>query len=143
MKVYFDTSAFIKRYLLEQGSEQVPLILNKASALALSALSLPEMISALTRLKHEKKLTTHLYQTIKNKIYDDLTNIILYPMTPQVITLTTEIIENNKVKTLDAIHIASASVWMCDYFVSADKIQISVAKKIGLKIIDVSETTNN
>lgn len=142
MKTYFDTSAFIKRYILEQGSEQIPLILTKASALALSALSLPEMISAITRLKHEKKLTVHLYQTIKNKIYDDLTDIILYPMTPQVITLATEIIEQNKVKTLDAIHIASASVWMCDYFVSADKIQIATAQRIGLQTIYIPTTVS-
>ncbi len=138
MKTYFDTSAFIKRYILEQGSEQIPLILTKASALALSALSLPEMISALTRLKHEEKLTVHLYQTIKNKIYDDLIDIILYPITPAVLTLATEIIEHNKVKTLDAIHIASASVWMCDYFVSADKSQIATAEQVGLKIIYIS-----
>jgi len=138
LKTYFDTSAFIKRYILEQGSEQIPLILTKASALALSALSLPEMISALTRLKHEEKLTVHLYQTIKNKIYDDLIDIILYPITPAVLTLATEIIEHNKVKTLDAIHIASASVWMCDYFVSADKSQIATAEQVGLKIIYIS-----
>ncbi len=45
MKILFDSSAFAKRYVLEDGSETVDHLLQRASQLALSTILVPEIIS--------------------------------------------------------------------------------------------------
>ncbi len=61
MKVFFDTSALVKRYVNETGSQQVVEICQKADALALSIICLPEMISTLCRLVREGKLSEEIF----------------------------------------------------------------------------------
>ncbi len=56
MKAFFDTSAFVKRYVNEVGSEKVAEICKQADELALSIICFPEMISTLNRLIREGKL---------------------------------------------------------------------------------------
>ena len=63
MKVFFDTSAFVKRYVNETGSQQVIDICQNANALALSVICLPEIISTLRRLVREDKLSEEEYNT--------------------------------------------------------------------------------
>ena len=44
------------------------------------------------------------------------------------------LLEKNSLRTLDAIHLASALILKPDLFVSADKRQITAAKKSSLKV---------
>jgi predicted nucleic acid-binding protein len=50
MRTFFDTSAFVKRYVEEPGSERVMEICREAEHLVLSLICLPEMVSTLNRL---------------------------------------------------------------------------------------------
>ena len=50
MKIFFDTSAFVKRYATEPGSDDVMDLCRQADSLALSIICLPEMVSTLRRL---------------------------------------------------------------------------------------------
>ena len=56
MRVFFDASAFAKRYVEEQGSEQVLQWCDRSTELALSVVVVPELISAFCRLRREGKL---------------------------------------------------------------------------------------
>jgi predicted nucleic acid-binding protein len=49
LNVFFDSSALAKRYIEEKGSDQVQAILSSASALAVSVICVPEIVSALCR----------------------------------------------------------------------------------------------
>ncbi len=49
MKVFFDTSSFVKRFVEEVGSKQVDDIIQRASEVGLSIICFPEIISALNR----------------------------------------------------------------------------------------------
>jgi len=57
MKTLFDSSAFAKRYVEEVGSREVDALCVATSALALSVVCVPEIISALNRRLREKRLS--------------------------------------------------------------------------------------
>ena len=50
MKIFFDSSAFAKRYIDEPGSDSVEAICQNATELALSVICMPEIISAMNRI---------------------------------------------------------------------------------------------
>jgi predicted nucleic acid-binding protein len=58
MRVFFDTSAFVKRYVDEPGSDCVQELCSRADQIALSVVCFPEMISTLNRLVRERKVST-------------------------------------------------------------------------------------
>jgi hypothetical protein len=62
LNVFLDSSALAKRYIEEKGSDQVQAILSSASALAVSVICVPEIVSALCRRRRERKLSTEEYR---------------------------------------------------------------------------------
>ena len=56
MRVFFDSSAFARRYLGEAGSDAVVEWCDKATEIVLSGVALPEIISAFCRLRREGHL---------------------------------------------------------------------------------------
>jgi len=56
MKTFFDSSAFAKRVIEEEGSNEVDRICRNTSTLGLSIICIPEIISALNRRVREKKV---------------------------------------------------------------------------------------
>ncbi|MDX1417013.1 MAG: type II toxin-antitoxin system VapC family toxin [Candidatus Promineifilaceae bacterium] len=49
-----------------------------------------------------------------------------------------ELLENNILRGLDALHIACALVWQADLFVTADGRQLSAAQQVGLPVTSVT-----
>lgn len=137
MKVFFDTSAFVKRYVNEVGSEKVTEICEQADELALSIICFPEMISTLNRLIREGKLQKTVYQQIKELIEADLKDIEICDLSQPVIACGIECLEKYTLRTLDAFHVACAINVKADIFVSSDKRQIEAAEKEGLKVVKI------
>lgn len=138
MKLFFDSSVFAKRYILEQGSEKVDELCAEASLLAISIICVPEILSALARLKRETKLTLGQYKACKESLLKDIEDAIICLLTPAVIGLSYHIIEANSVRAMDALHIACACEWQADFFISSDKQQLVAAKRSGLEVLNVS-----
>jgi len=61
-KVFFDTSAFVKRYVNESGSQEVIEICQQADELAMSIIGPAEVISTLCRLVREGALSAGEYE---------------------------------------------------------------------------------
>jgi predicted nucleic acid-binding protein len=61
MKLFLDSSAFAKRFVEESGSQDIEKLCSQATALGLSVLCVPEIISALNRRLREKTLTQQDY----------------------------------------------------------------------------------
>ncbi|MBI5375210.1 MAG: type II toxin-antitoxin system VapC family toxin [Candidatus Schekmanbacteria bacterium] len=132
MKTFFDSSAFAKRYVEESGSPTVDLLCQNSTELALSVLCIPEIISALMRRSREGNLSHREYADAKQYFSQDIRDAIIINIVPQVLSKCTKILEDNPVRAADALHIACALEWKAELFVSADKRQISAAKKSGL-----------
>lgn len=137
MRIFFDSSAFAKRYIEEPGSEKVENLCAQATMLGVSSICLPEIISGLCRLRRNSILTKNQYEATKEALLRDFEDIEVCNITPTVIGQTIQILEINTLRTLDALHIGCASEWKADVFVSSDLRQVEAAKKTGLKTVKV------
>ena len=132
MKLVLDSSAFAKRYILEDGSEIVDQLLQDASQLALCVILMPEIISGLNRRLREQVLSPEDYRYAKKQLLNDVHDAILLQVTPAVISRTVKLLENNVLRAMDALHVACALEWQAELFVSADRRQVEAAKNAGL-----------
>jgi hypothetical protein len=138
MNLFFDTSAFIKRYIDEPGSEEVESLCILADDIAVSIVLPVEAMSAFSRLKRAKKVSVAQYRRLKESLFEDLRDITILPIHPLTVSLSIKAIENAHLKALDAIHIGSSIDFKPDFFVSADRQQLAAAEQCGLKIKSVS-----
>jgi hypothetical protein len=133
-----DTSAFAKRYVAEPGSDRVMALCEEADGLIVSVLCLPELIATLSRLVREKKLVKADYRKLKGAVAADLEDADICQITPGVLDAVVPLLESNPLRSADALHVACALAVGPDVFVSADRRQLAAARKVGLKIVDVS-----
>ncbi|NOY39246.1 MAG: type II toxin-antitoxin system VapC family toxin [Nitrospirae bacterium] len=134
MKTFFDSSAFAKRYVEEKGSQIVDDICQETTELSLSVICVPEILSALNRRIREKCLSQRDYARIKQYLSDDIRDAMIIHLIPEVIAVSTKLLEASPLRAMDALHVACAIVWRADLFVSSDKQQVAAARKAGLKI---------
>ncbi|MGD0917534.1 MAG: type II toxin-antitoxin system VapC family toxin [Thermodesulfobacteriota bacterium] len=137
MKVFLDSSAFAKRYIAELGSEKTEEICSHATSLGVSSICLPEIISALCRLRRQSVITGDQYEKAKQALLKDLGDALICNITPSVIKQSIHILETNRVRTLDALHVACALEFGAEAFVSSDTQQLSAAKAAGLRVLEV------
>ncbi|MBI4237389.1 MAG: type II toxin-antitoxin system VapC family toxin [Deltaproteobacteria bacterium] len=134
MRLFLDSSALAKRYLDEAGSELVAEQCTRATEILLSVIAIPEVLSALNRLRREGHMQSPQYRRLKSTLMLDVEQAAIVELSPAVVQKTVHCIEHCAVKTLDAIQIASALIAECDRFLSADHRQLAAAKRMGLRI---------
>ena len=134
MRTFFDSSAFAKRFIEEPGSDEVEKICQKTESIGLSSLCLPEIISALNKRVREKSISRKSYSIIKKRLLEEIEDADLINVIPEIIARSILLLEKNKLRTIDAVHLASAIIWETDLFISADQRQIAAAKKSGLNV---------
>jgi len=132
MKLFCDSSALAKRYVYEQGSESMDSLLQRASQLALCTILVPEIISALNRRRREQILSLREYRTIKRQLLEDVRDAIVLQITPAVISRSVQLLENNNLRAMDALHVACALEWQTEIFATSDKRQFVAAQNAGL-----------
>lgn len=134
MRVFFDTSAFVKRYVSESGTDAVLGWCDQATEIILSGIALPEIISAFCRLHREDKVTDTQYQQLKSLLLADIEDAAICDLSPIVLAQAISSLEKNMLRGMDAIHIGSAVALKADIFISADKRQLDAAARMGLRI---------
>ena len=110
----------------------------QADSLVVGVICLPELVSTLSRLVREKKLTKTAYLTLKGEVIADLADVDVCQITPEVLASVVTLLELNPLRAMDALHVACGLACKPDIFVSTDHRQLSAARKAGLKIVDVS-----
>ena len=138
MKVFLDTSAFAKRYVLEEGSDNVVALCRQADNLIVSVICLPELMSTFSRLVREKKLAKADYQKLKVDAMADLVDVDICQITPAILASVVSLLESHPLRAMDALQVACALAVAPDRFVSADYRQLAAARKAGLNIVNVS-----
>jgi len=138
VKLFLDTSALAKRYIAEQGSDTVLRLCREAEQLAVSVICLPEMISTLNRLVQERRLSRAKYQVLKQTLLGDLAGADLCELTTAVMRGVIRLLESNPLRAMDAIPVASAAAYGAELFASADLRQLAAARKLKLRVVDVS-----
>lgn len=142
MIYYLDTSALVKRYLDEPGSQWLRDTIGAAETLLSTQLLVPEFISALNRLVREGMLALPDYRRLRLAFRDDCANE--YQLTPprsDILSLSCELIERHPLRAYDAVHLATALVveralQAQDFprltFLSADDRLLAIAATEGL-----------
>lgn len=138
---YFDTSALVKNYVQETGSARVRRLLGSYEFLS-SGIAPIELHSALRRRHRQGEITAVNYKSILSRVERDRPFWQLVEPAPQVLAKADEIVLDGSVRTLDALHLASAiiiqdSIGTALPFVTADGRQLAAARDHNLETIAV------
>lgn len=133
MRVFFDSSAWAKIYVKEDGSQRVLELCRKADICAISVICIPEVISSLNRRKREGLLTSRQYASAKDMIMQDIHHVAICDLTPSAVASSITFMEASPLRGMDALHLACAREWQADLFVSSDHRQLTAAREAGLK----------
>ena len=137
---YVDTSALVKRYHLEQGSDRIDRLFADANAgLVMAGFALTELTSALDRKCQEGLLTGEgLAQVLAVVAWDVLAEFWLVELDRAHVRLSQSLILSHHLRTLDALHLA-VIVSIKDLhpvLVSADARLLQAAGKEGIELLN-------
>ncbi len=133
MRVFFDSSAFVKRYISEAGTDAVVAWCDQATEIGLSGIALPEIVSTFCRLRRETRISDAQYRQLKSLLLADIEDAAICDLTPAVLAQAVSSLETNVLRGMDAIHIGSALALNAEVFISADTRQIQAAARAGLR----------
>jgi predicted nucleic acid-binding protein len=137
---YVDTSALVKRYHLEQGSDRIDRLFADAGAgLVMAGFALTELTSALDRKCQEGLLTGEgLAQVLAVVARDVLAEFWLVELDRAHVRLSQSLILSHHLRTLDALHLA-VIVSIKDLhpvLVSADVRLLQAAGREGIELLN-------
>jgi len=143
MNVFFDTSALVKFFNVEQGTERVTeLILNRRNRIFISEFARLEIYSALYRKFRNHQIDNVQLNEAISGFNDQLVQFNLESMNQLILDEAGVMLQNfgknYGLRTLDAIHLATFSLiaeksWV---FVCSDDILGIVVKELGFKLIN-------
>lgn len=142
--LYVDTSALVKFYYPEEGSEAVEKRLLKASRVFLAQISLLEMASALAKKLRARELGVRERSSIWTAFLSDLkaAPLEVVPIRPghldHAVDLVNEFGKTFGLRSLDAVHLAVARLVQCDEVLTADKRMAAVGRRLAMKVTYVS-----
>ena len=105
---YFDTSAFIKAFLVEAGTDKVQNLLLHDGIPATATITYTEMYSGFSRTRREGGLTALQYETICKEFESFWPASLQISLTLAVLKLSRDLITRHPFRAFDAIHLASA-----------------------------------
>ena len=141
---YFDTSVIVKLYVEEVGSQEARALTRKYRLLSSVLLPL-EVSSAFARRKESGELSPEDFRTGLRRFQDDRQFFEWVELTQAVRQRVESFLQTHAIRTLDAIHIASALVFKeraemtALPFVTGDRRQLLVAQALGLETVWVGE----
>jgi len=109
-RAYFDTSVLVKRYFLEPGSSEARKLFRVYKPVS-SQIALIESVSAVQRRRDAGHLRERDFKAILSAIRQDRKTWELIEVTAEVVAKAEELIPQIHIRTLDAIHVASAVLY--------------------------------
>ena len=139
MIYYFDTSAIVKRYHREKGTEKIDEITEGEDEIYFSTIGIAETISALRRLKSSKMISKGQYERITGIFFNDMEKrYVPIPFDDSNVVKAISLIEKHDLRTLDALHL-SAALTIKDtepIFVSSDRKLLKAAQEEGFTTLN-------
>lgn len=138
MKAFLDTSALVKRYVEEPGSEKLEtLFLTLIADFFISTLLFPEFSSAMNRKLRNKEIPKADVATAVKEFEKDWNGLFIkIPLTQQLANLAAALTIIHRIKGADAVHLASAKEIEAELFIASDDQLIKAAQKEGFRTFD-------
>jgi len=138
MELFVDTSALVKYYYPERGSEEVEVLLLAAERVFVSRLSIVEMASALAKKQRGGMIGEQAERRIWNAFQSDLRSdrVASVPLDEGLAAHASALVRDlgarEGLRTLDALQLAAAMTRRQALFLSADQRLTKIAALIGL-----------
>lgn len=141
MMHYFDSSALVKKYIREAGTENVLAMLSRASLRITSKLAYPEIISCLSRKKRDKELADSDHRKALAAFEDDWQSFAIVEFQDELLPLMKQLTHKHPLKGADLVHLASL-LWLQKaaresvVLVASDIMLLRAGKAEGVEIVN-------
>lgn len=138
---YLDTSALVKRFVTEKGSQRVHQIVSQEDPVATAKITYAEVYAALTRRMRASDLTTTDFARACRSFEKDWVAYVRVDLRDEVLLLARDVIRRYALRGFDGIHLASARI-LSDAldepvtFVAADDRLLQAAAAEGLSVVN-------
>lgn len=142
---YLDSSAIVKRYKTEKGTDVVEALYVMDDVFrTTSHFGCLEVEGFAARALKGRIFSKEGYDALLNGLADDLgERVYVMPVTSRIINEAIEVARKYALRGMDAIHIASGMAAQSTgaagddfFFVTSDKEQLAAAQNAGIKILD-------
>ncbi|MEA2075965.1 MAG: type II toxin-antitoxin system VapC family toxin [Euryarchaeota archaeon] len=142
MKIYLDTSAFVKRYCEEEGSEIVNEIFESGKEIVISYWTLAEATAAIDKKVTKRQISAEERDFVLSFLLSDVfdRDITFVKITNEFIEAIIEIILTHHISADDALQLFSCIVSLSPIFLASDKALVRAAKREGLKAFDAENS---
>jgi predicted nucleic acid-binding protein len=110
MILYLDTSALVKKYFREPGSDEVIFEWKRSMAVATSSIAYAEASASFHRKKREAKIKPTVFGKILRNFHDDWSSFICVEVNNEINAKIDTLVERHPLRGFDAIHLASALI---------------------------------
>jgi predicted nucleic acid-binding protein len=106
--LFLDTSAFVKLYIAEPGSERMRETVGREGSVAASALAFAEIHATFARRRREELLLAPELEQIRRAFAADWEQLLQMPVGTAVLKTVPWLCERHPLRGADAVHLASA-----------------------------------
>jgi predicted nucleic acid-binding protein len=139
--IYLDTSALVKKYVIEDGTDRIRALLKNEKRVITSKLTYAEMCASFARKHREGGIEMQHYQKAWGSFINDWGTLILVEVREELFPLIRRLTEVYPLRGADAVHLASAllvgeSTGETLTFVASDNNLLNTAKRENLKTVN-------
>ena len=143
LRLYLDTSAMLKRYVTEQGTESIDLIYDKAETgelvITISLWNIGEALDVLDEKRRKGWLTQKEFEQALKIFADELLKLIrlksieIVPVHTQILIETWNLLMTHHVYEADALQMATCIKSKNSALISSDEKLVQISRKTGLR----------
>ncbi len=105
---YLDTSALIKRFVAEKGTQVVSALVTGTEPVATAKIAYAEVYAGLTRRRRSGDLSSGQYVRICREFEGDWPAYLHVDLRDDILRLARDLIQRHPLRGFDAVHLASA-----------------------------------
>lgn len=138
---YFDASALVKLIIEEAGSEDAATLWDGADVVVASQVAHPEVRAALAAARRAHRLDADAHGSAKRTWEQYRAALEIVELTPELAVTAGDLAEQHALGALDAIHLASATLFTDVTMIMAtwDARLLAAARSIGLATLPAAE----
>jgi predicted nucleic acid-binding protein len=110
MILYLDTSALLKKYFRETGSDEVIARWKDATGIVTSSVAYAEALASIHRKKRDLKFNNDIFKKIIHLFRRDWNSLIRVDVTDELNDWIDKMVSHYPLRGFDAIHLASALI---------------------------------
>jgi len=144
MIYYLDSSALVKRYAAESGSDKVTALIESDNKIAVSWLAIPETLSAVARRAKGGSISADDLAAVRNQFNQDLQRFMIVEVAGAPVDGIETLIARHALRGADSIHLSTA-IWLGKatrspvIFVASDNELLNAARSERIKTFNPAE----